>query len=180
MDSAGPSEGSIFLQHELLGVMKTVRNVHLLDIKLDGVLGKSSVHPGALELVLGVSVRADRGGEELIVEFLEVPEPVDLTAAGAVLQNKVAENVADVGVLLAGTDHADAKGLVVESDILVFLEKTFLDAVGTVAVLKETDGGKVPACATIFLIVARCGIWGSELCGDLITSVVMSGFYGTK
>jgi len=119
-------------------------------------------------LVIGISVIADRAGKNLVVQVLKVVKPPDFTSLSAVVESKVTDNIANVGVILARLDHREAKSLLVETDVLILLKKALLDTVLTIALFKNTEGSEIPAGSTVLLIVARGLVPGDIAVGQIV------------
>jgi len=163
-----PGKRTVVQDHQALSLHDVVSSSHALDVKLDGVLGKSSFHARALVLVLRIRhVGADRGRKNLVVHILKVVQPPDFTTLSAVVEDKVTDDIANIRMVLASLDHSETISLLVKTDVLILLEVTLLDTVLTVALLKDTNGGKVPASATVLLVVTRSLVLGGIAVGEV-------------
>jgi len=171
-----PGKRTVVLNHETLGFDDIVSRSHRLDVKPYGVVGKSLLHAGTFKLVIRISVRTNRRRKNLGVHFLKVVKPPDFTTLSAVMENKITNNITNIRMILASFNHSNTVSLLVKTHVLVLLQELLLDTILTIALLKNTNGGKVPAGTTILLIITRSLILGSITIRKIIIVLYSTNF----
>jgi len=151
-----PGKRTILLDHQTLSLHDIVSSGHALDVELDGIGFKSFLHARAFVFMSMIRpIGANRARKNLIVQILQVVEPPDFTTFSAVVEDKVTNDIANIRMILASLDHRKTISLLIQTNVLILLQEILLDTILTVALLKDTDCGKVPASATVLLIITR-------------------------
>jgi len=151
-----PGKRTIMLDHQTLSLHDIVSSGHTLDVELDGVGCKSFFHARALQLVIRSGlVLTNSRRKNLVVKFLQIVEPPNLTTLSATVVNKVTNNITNIRMILASLDHRDTISLLIKTNVLIGLKETLIDTVLTITLLKNTNSGEIPAGTTILLVITR-------------------------